>query len=279
MFSALHRVLICRITQSVRNSSGAKAPGGREMSITVWQSIKKKLRIRINPILVKVWIDPLEATIENGVVNLVAPNEFVEKWVRDNLLGSIREAAGEVLSGSVGVVLSLEAPAFSDSAEKTPTRNEFLLSDSERILGSIDRLHKRLRICIGLEKPDEPSTGPSEGWGLKEEDHKDDFPLDDELDGSVSPDFDEVLDAVLDAFGISFREIMSENTYEVILAKRALYYLCARYKVSPDEVALNMDCTVSEVRSGAQEMDKEISEAIDSGEDLDQLLIRLFHKT
>lgn len=248
------------------------------MSITVWQSIKKKLRVRINPILVKVWIDPLEATYDNGVVKLVAPNEFVEKWVRDNLLSSIRDAAGEVLDEEVGVVISrgnFEPPeALANDSEGWDSA---IFDDGERIVGCITRLHRRFRVCIGLEKPMEPFEPESEGWGFDGVDG--DSSLVDEVDDLEQPDFDEVLDAVMEAFGISFREIMGGDSEEVELARRALYYLCARYEVPPEEVALNMDCTVSEVRNGAQKMDQEIAEAIDAGEDLDQLLIRLFHKT
>ncbi len=248
------------------------------MSITVWQSIKKKLRVRINPILVKVWIDPLEATYDNGMVQLVAPNEFVEKWVRDNLLSSIREAAGEVLDEEVGVVISRGNFDPPEALEKDDDGwDSAIFDDGERIVGCITRLHRRLRVCIGLEKPMEPFDSDSDGWGFDEVDG--DSSLVDEVDDLDPPDFDEVLDAVLEAFGISFREIMSGESEEVELARRALYYLCARYEVTPEEVALNMDCTVSEVRNGARKMDQEIAEAIDAGEDLDQLLIRLFHKS
>lgn len=247
------------------------------MSISVWQSIKKKLRVRVNPILIKVWIDPLEATYDNGVVRLVAPNEFVESWVRDNLMGRIREAVGEVLDENVGVVLSRAASAGNVS-NHFETQDAFLLNDSERILCSINRLHKRFKFCIGLEEGETDSDDNPDSWDLEGSEDSDSSILQDEIDAFGQPDFDEVLDAVLEAFGISFREIMSGDSDDVVLAKRALFYLCARYDVPPDEVAMNMDCTVSEVKNGAREMDQEIAAAIDSGTDLDQLLVRLFNK-
>ncbi|WP_027178949.1 DnaA N-terminal domain-containing protein [Maridesulfovibrio bastinii] len=245
------------------------------MSISVWQSIKKRLRVRVNPILIRVWIDPLEATYADGVVRIVAPNEFVEEWVRKNLLVRIREAAGEVLDENVGVVLSKaeQSSEFYQAEAENP-----LLSDSEKILGSIARLRKRLRICKGLERPEELSHPEESGWGLESLEHEENSIMDDEIGVFEQPDFDEILDSVLEAFSLSFREIMSEDTKEVRLARRSLFYLCARYDISADEVALNFDCTVSEVMDGAKEMDREISNAIDSGADLDQLLVRLFHK-
>ena len=63
----------------------------------VWDHILEILEKRLNPGLYKVWIKPLSATWEDGLLTLVAPNDFVASWVRDRLLDAVAEAAAQVL--------------------------------------------------------------------------------------------------------------------------------------------------------------------------------------
>ncbi|WP_031483008.1 DnaA N-terminal domain-containing protein [Maridesulfovibrio frigidus] len=233
------------------------------MNSELWHSIKKKLRIRINPILVRVWVDPLSAHYEDGVVQITAPNEFVMNWVEEHLLSSIKDAAQEVLDEDVGITIAVR-----ENAEKEPSAREFLTDVSayyavDDIVDCINRLRDLVRtrtVIMQIEK--------REHQGLSEEP---DLLLEDQS-------FDAILDAVLEAFSVDFREIMVQETDHAELARRALYYLCFRYDIPPEEVALNMDCTVSEVKLGAAELEREISFAVDNGEDLDELLMRLFRK-
>ncbi|CCO23565.1 DnaA N-terminal domain-containing protein [Maridesulfovibrio hydrothermalis] len=232
------------------------------MNFNVWQSIKKKLKVRINPVLVRVWVDPLSARYKDGVVQLTAPNEFVLKWVREHLLDRIKDAAQEVLATKVGISIDLDKKSGGDSPRK-------FISDvtayyaAEEILASINRLTAIVREAspVLFEKKE---NAISEETAL--------------VSGLETQTFDSILDAVLEAFAVSFREIMMQELEHALLARRALYYLCLRYGIPAEEVALNMDCTVSEVRKGASVLEDEISEAIDNGEDLDELLLRVFKK-
>lgn len=231
------------------------------MNSNVWQSIKKKLRVRINPVLVRVWVDPLSAHYEDGVVQLIAPNEFVLNWVEEHLLDRIKDAAQEVLEARVGVTIDLHGSKASIPREFMTDVTAYYAS--EEILASINRLTEIVREAspVILEEGDDSivEEGP--------------------LDSSLEPQtFDSILDAVLEAFAVTFRELMMQENEHALLARRALYYLCFRYGIPAEEVALNMDCTVSEVRMGASELEEEISDAIDSGEDLDELLLRVFKK-
>ncbi|SDL48359.1 DnaA N-terminal domain-containing protein [Maridesulfovibrio ferrireducens] len=233
------------------------------MNSDLWHSIKKKLKVRINPILVRVWVDPLSARYEDGVVQITAPNEFVMNWVQEHLLGSIKDAAQEVLSAEVGVTIAL-----STNDEGVPNSREFITDVTayyavEDILSSINRLRTIVHNRYGLESIN--VSGSIEADPLPAL----------ELEAQT---FDSILDAVLEAFAVSFREIMVQETDHAVLARRALYYLCARYDIPPEEVALNMDCTVSEVKAGAAELEEEIEFAIDNGDNLDELLLRLFRK-
>lgn len=235
---------------------------GYKMNSTVWHSIKKKLRISINPVLVKVWVDPLSARLENGVVQLTAPNEFVMNWVREHLLDRIRDAAREVLDKEVGVTIDLRESASPLGFREYMTDVHAYYA-AEDILRSINNLTEIVKESSAhLYEENEKSISG-------------DGPLEPELEPQS---FDTILDAVLEAFAVSFRELMTLPNEHSLLARRALYYLCFRYGIPAEEVALNMDCTVSEVRQGASELEDEISSAIDNGEDLDELLLRIFQK-
>lgn len=75
----------------------------------VWDHILEILEKRLNPGLYKVWITPLSATWENGLLSLVAPNDFVASWVRDRLLDVVHEAAAQVLGGQPRVEVTAQA--------------------------------------------------------------------------------------------------------------------------------------------------------------------------
>ncbi|WP_432738159.1 DnaA N-terminal domain-containing protein [Maridesulfovibrio sp. FT414] len=232
------------------------------MNSNDWNTIKKKLRVRINPVLVKIWVDPLSARYENGVVQLIAPNEFVMNWVRKHLLDRIRDAAQEVLSAKVGITIDLDANSV-PAADREYVTDVHAYYAAEDILASINRMTGILRESSFSAEPSSPGSPKAR----TEQVHP------------IEPQsFDSILDAVLEAFGVSFREMMTQENEHSMLARRALYYLCIRYGISAEEVALNMDCTVSEVRMGATELENEISNAIDNGEDLDELLLRIFKK-
>ncbi len=230
------------------------------MNSNVWSSIKKKLLVRINPVLVRVWVEPLSARYEDGVVQLIAPNEFVMKWVQEHLLDRIQDAAQEVLETKVGVTIDLESGRAESSREFIADVTAYYAA--EDILSSINRLTGIVRSV----KPVDFSETDLEAEAAE---------VTQELEVQT---FDSILDAVLEAFAVSFRELMQQENEHAVLARRALYYLCFRYGIPAEEVALNMDCTVSEVREGAKVLEGEISDAIDNGEDLDELLLRIFQK-
>lgn len=233
------------------------------MNSDLWHSIKKKLKVLINPVLVRVWVDPLSARYEDGVVQITAPNEFVMNWVQDHLLGTIKDAAQEVLSAEVGITISLQ-----DDGKNGLKDSEFITDVTayyavEDILSSINRMRDIVHTRYMVKS--------IEFSGLTKKESLPEIKLEEQT-------FDSILDAVLEAFAVSFREIMEQETDHAVLARRALYYLCFRYGIPPEEVALNMDCTVSDVKAGAAELEEKIEFAIDNGDNLDELLLRLFRK-
>lgn len=73
--------------------------------ISIWGQIQNILEKSLNPGLFKVWISPLAAEVQDDVLRLVAPNEFVAAWVRDRLLDDIVQAATAVLGTAPTVVV------------------------------------------------------------------------------------------------------------------------------------------------------------------------------
>ena len=72
--------------------SGYKAPMRDQ-----WAEISENLKKMLDSGIFKVWIAPLRATLEDGVVRLVAPNAFMAGWLESRMLSTLREAAAPVL--------------------------------------------------------------------------------------------------------------------------------------------------------------------------------------
>ena len=62
-----------------------------------WAEISENLKKMLDSGIFKVWIAPLRATLEDGVVRLVAPNAFMAGWLESRMLSTLREAAAPVL--------------------------------------------------------------------------------------------------------------------------------------------------------------------------------------
>ncbi|MCD7984341.1 MAG: chromosomal replication initiator protein DnaA, partial [Desulfovibrio sp.] len=61
-----------------------------------WAEISENLKKMLDSGIFKVWISPLRATLEDGVVRLVAPNAFMAGWLESRMLSTLREAAAPV---------------------------------------------------------------------------------------------------------------------------------------------------------------------------------------
>ena len=66
----------------------------------IWTDILATLEKSLNPGLFSIWIKPLAARYEDGVLNLYAPNDFVASWVRDRLMGLVADAALQTMGSS-----------------------------------------------------------------------------------------------------------------------------------------------------------------------------------
>lgn len=101
------------------------------MMTDAWNRILESLSKSLNPGLYTIWIKPLEGAFEGGLLSLFAPNDFVASWVRDRLLGVIRDAAVQVVGFEPEVTITVRPKA---AAADTPDT-----SKQERAAGSLDR--------------------------------------------------------------------------------------------------------------------------------------------
>lgn len=82
---------------------------------TKWHAIREILQGSLQSGIFKVWIAPLEASIEGQNIRLSAPNAFVADWVRERLSGEILRASREVVGQDATIDIVL---AEADQAKK-----------------------------------------------------------------------------------------------------------------------------------------------------------------
>ncbi|KAF5059865.1 Chromosomal replication initiator protein DnaA [anaerobic digester metagenome] len=65
--------------------------------IDAWDRISHSLERTLSPGHFQLWIKPLQGCLENDTLVLRAPNDFVCTWVKERMLGRIRDAAADML--------------------------------------------------------------------------------------------------------------------------------------------------------------------------------------
>jgi len=65
--------------------------------IDAWHHISLSLEKNLTPGHYQLWIKPLQGCLDNDTLVLCAPNSFVSTWVRERMLGKIKDAAAETL--------------------------------------------------------------------------------------------------------------------------------------------------------------------------------------
>lgn len=82
--------------------------------IDAWHQISLSLEKKLSPGHFQLWIKPLQGCLDNDTLVLCAPNAFVCTWVRERMLGQIKDAAAETLGFAPAVELCsarADAPA------------------------------------------------------------------------------------------------------------------------------------------------------------------------
>lgn len=78
--------------------------------IDEWERISLLLSKRLSPGHYQLWIKPLQGCVEHNVLVLRAPNDFVCTWVRERMLGDVKDAAAEILGFAPQVDLAPNQP-------------------------------------------------------------------------------------------------------------------------------------------------------------------------
>jgi len=85
---------------------------GSALPETAWQKCIDFLQDELPSQQFNTWIRPLQASVENGRLRLLAPNRFVKDWVSDKFLGRIQELMAELHTEQlVDVVLDIGSRA------------------------------------------------------------------------------------------------------------------------------------------------------------------------
>ena len=71
------------------------------------------------------WIKPLMLEIENNTIRVLAPNKFVQQWVKERFLSKIENIATEILPADIKIELALlkKTPADNQTSKNTNQNN------------------------------------------------------------------------------------------------------------------------------------------------------------
>ena len=85
-------------------------------STAEWETFHQQVRRRVTPAAWQTWIEPLDSSIESGLLHLVAPTDFHYRWVGDRYLPALREAAKQAL----GLEIELTVLPAAEISPSTP---------------------------------------------------------------------------------------------------------------------------------------------------------------
>ncbi len=80
------------------------------------------------------WIKPLETEIGDNAIRLLAPNKFVQQWVKERFLAKIETIAAELLPKNTLIELSINKTVNKNSTEKKPSNNKQTKNISSHIV-------------------------------------------------------------------------------------------------------------------------------------------------
>jgi len=106
---------------------------------SLWKRCLERLEEELSAQQFNTWIRPLHAAEEAGALRLLAPNRFVQEWVRDRFLARIGELVGEC--GGPPKPVLIEVGSQVAVTAKPPVANRALPDHSPRRAGIVGRLN------------------------------------------------------------------------------------------------------------------------------------------
>jgi chromosomal replication initiator protein len=88
------------------------------MSQAVWQQCLARLQDELPSQQFNTWIRPLKVNVEDRVIQLLAPNRFVQDWVRDKYFSRIRELVADYATDATQGVELIVGTSSGHSAQK-----------------------------------------------------------------------------------------------------------------------------------------------------------------
>jgi chromosomal replication initiator protein len=109
------------------------------------------------------WIKPLQFEAQNGAIRLIAPNRFVQQWVKDRFLQRIEKLAVELLTYPIQIELTLLEFGLPVEPAKSKVLGE---SSTPSLLGGSKVLEATTIVAKSHAKPAKKAKTSSELCGL-----------------------------------------------------------------------------------------------------------------
>ena len=106
------------------------------MQTPIWKRCLERLEEELSPQQFNTWIRPLQAAGDERALRLLAPNRFVQEWVKERFLERISELANEHSAGNLAV--NIEVGSQSSGAHPAAARPGSVVIKRPTIIGRLN---------------------------------------------------------------------------------------------------------------------------------------------
>ena len=104
------------------------------MVVTYWQKCIDCLKVEIPSQQFNTWIRPLHAEMDGDTLRLIAPNRFIQDWVKGKFLGRISEIVKELSEDKIQVMVEVASLDRSTTAEPKSTNDSRRLDNTPPVV-------------------------------------------------------------------------------------------------------------------------------------------------
>ena len=106
------------------------------MQTSIWKRCLERLEEELSPQQFNTWIRPLQAAGDDRALRLLAPNRFVQEWVKERFLDRISELANEHSTGSL--VVNIEVGSQSSAPHPAAAQRGSVVTRRPTIIGRLN---------------------------------------------------------------------------------------------------------------------------------------------
>lgn len=106
------------------------------MQISIWKRCLERLEEELSPQQFNTWIRPLQAAGDDRALRLLAPNRFVQEWVKERFFERISELVSEHSSGNLAV--NIEVGSQSSTPHPAAVRLGSVATRRPTIIGRLN---------------------------------------------------------------------------------------------------------------------------------------------